>query len=75
MYQSSSLWRSSRDLKPNVVVSLVPLLEPIHQRPQSEMLRALCNSLFPFFLGGLDTSQERVSEIFSELLTRKGVSG
>ena len=59
---------------PHVVVSLVPLLEPVYKRPQGEMLQALCDSLVPFFRIGPRDFHGRVSEIFSELLTRRGVS-
>ena len=56
------------------VAALVPLLERIYQRPQGEMLHALCDSLVPFFATCPRSSQEKLSVIFSALLTRQGVS-
>jgi hypothetical protein len=72
--QTSEIWRGSHDPKPDAVASLIPLLEPVYKRPQGEMLQGLCGSLVPFFISGPRTSHGEVSEIFSELLTRKGVS-
>jgi hypothetical protein len=72
---SPAVWNDApQQTGPDVVASLVPLLEPVYKRPQGEMLQALCDSLVLFFRIGPPASQGRISEIFSELLTRKGVS-
>jgi hypothetical protein len=69
---STSIWTGAP--KPESVEEpLVSLLEPIYKRPQGEMLHALCKSFAPFFAGPY-MSQGKVCEIFSELLTRNGVS-
>lgn len=71
---SRSIWESSGEQPgADAVASLVPLLKPIYKRPQGEMLQALCDSLLPFFISA-HPSQGKVSELFSDLLTRKGVS-
>jgi hypothetical protein len=70
---SPAVWNDApQQMGSDAVASLVPLLEPVYKRPQGEMLQALCDSLV--LLIGPPTSQGRISEIFSELLTRKGVS-
>jgi hypothetical protein len=72
---STAVWGDPREkTDSDEVASLVPLLEIIYKRPQCEMLQTLCDSLVPFFRIGPHTSKGRLSEIFSELLTRKGVS-
>ena len=58
----------------NDAVALVPLLEPLHKRPQGQMLRALCDSLMPVYRAGSQIPRDLISEVFSEMLTRKGVS-
>ncbi len=58
----------------NDAVALVPLVEPLHNRPQGQMLRALCDSLMPVFRPGSQVPRELIGEVFSEMLTRKGVS-
>lgn len=58
----------------NDAMALVPLVEPLHKRPQGEMLRALCDSLMPVFRTGSQIPRELIGEVFSEMLTRKGVS-
>jgi len=55
-------------------MALVPLVPPLHDRPQGEMFRALCDSLIPVFKGKSQQTQELISKNFSDLLTRKGVS-
>ena len=55
-------------------MALVPLVEPLYKRPQGDMLRALCDSLVPVFKENSQVSPELISKIFSDLLTRKGVS-
>jgi len=72
---SQRIWEGSHGEQPSAdaIASLVPLLEPIYKRPQGEMLQALCDSLLPFF-SNPHPSQGRISELFSDLLTRKGVS-
>ena len=55
-------------------VSLVLLVPPLYNRPQGEMLRALCISLIPVFRGQSTDYQRLFYGIFSDLLTRKGVS-
>lgn len=55
-------------------MALIPLVEPLHNRPQGEMVRALCNSLIPVFRGKSKIRYEPISEVFSGLLTRNGVS-
>jgi hypothetical protein len=54
--------------------SATALVPPLHNRPQGEMLRALCVSLIPVFRGESKRFQQPLCEIFSDLLTRKGVS-
>lgn len=56
---------------PGDVMALVP---PLRNRPQGEMLLALCDSLIPVFREKAQVTQDLISEIFSDLLTRKGVS-
>ena len=58
----------------NDAIALVPLVEPLHNRPQGQMLRALCDSLMPVFRAGSQIPRELIGEVFSEMLTRKGVS-
>ena len=58
----------------NDAIALVPLVEPLHKRPQGEMLRALCDSLMPVYRTGSQIPRELINEVFSEMLTRKGVS-
>ena len=67
-----SLWGSPSSQ--NDAITLVPLVEPLHKRPQGQMLRALCDSLMPAFRVGSQIPRDLISEIFSEMLTRKGVS-
>jgi len=67
-----AIWAGPRNQ--DDAIALVPLVEPIYERPQGEMLRALCDSLVPVFRTGSQIPRELISEIFSELLTRKGVS-
>lgn len=64
-------WTNSHD---DGVAALVPFLERVYQRPQGEMLHALCDSLAPFIATCPPSSQEKLSVIFSALLTRQGVS-
>jgi len=54
-------------------MALIPLVEPLHNRPQGEMVRALCDSLIPVFRERSQTRHELISEVFSDLLTRNGV--
>lgn len=58
----------------NDAIALVPLVEPLHNRPQGQMLRALCDSLTPVFRVGSQIPRELIGGVFSEMLTRKGVS-
>src|SRR5258706_1727479 len=58
----------------NDPIALVPLVEPLHNRPQGQMLRALCDSLMPVFRAGSQISQELIGAVFAQMLTRKGVS-
>lgn len=67
-----AIWAGPRNQ--DDAMALVPLVEPLYERPQGEMLRALCDSLVPVFRAGSQIPRELISEIFSELLTRKGVS-
>lgn len=67
-----AIWTGPRNQ--DDAIALVPLVGPLHERPQGEMLRALCDSLVPVFRAGSQIPPELISEIFSELLTRKGVS-
>lgn len=53
---------------------LAPSVPPLYNRPQGEMLRALCDSLIPVFREKPQMTQDLVSENLSDLLTRKGVS-
>ena len=55
-------------------MSLVPLVPRLYNRPQGEMLQALCISLIPVYRGRSTDYQRLVYAIFSDLLTRKGVS-
>ena len=72
---SSPVWNPARrQTTPDAVASLMPLLEPVYKRPRGEMLQALCDSLVPFFSTGPRAFEERISEFFSEVLTRRGVS-
>ena len=69
------IWGNTRKrTRPDIVASLVPLLEPVYKLPQGEMLHALCDSLVPCFGTGHPVGQTWISELFSELLTRNGVS-
>jgi len=69
---SDAIWAGPRNQ--NDAIVLVPLVEPLYKRPQGEMLHALCDSLVPVFRAGSQIPRVLISEIFSELLTRKGVS-
>jgi hypothetical protein len=69
---SPDVWAGSSDQ--GDAMALVPLVEPLYKRPQGDMLRALCDSLVPVFREKSQVSPELISEIFSDLLTRKGVS-
>jgi len=67
-----TIWAGPRNQ--DDAVALAPLVEPLYKRPQGEMLRALCDSLVPVYRAGSQIPRELISKIFSELLTRKGVS-
>jgi len=79
-----SLWNSDTGQRPNNArdgpineesgMALVPLVPPLYNRPQGEMLRALCISLIPAFDRESKSAQRAYCGVFSELLTRNGVS-
>ena len=59
---------------PSDLDDVTALVSSIHNRPQGAMLRALCDSLIPVFRDWPQITQDLISDLFSELLTRKGVS-
>ena len=59
---------------PSNLGDVTALVSPIHNTPQGEMLRALCDSLIPVFKDKPQITQDQISDLFSDLLTRKGVS-
>lgn len=59
---------------PSTLGDVAALVSPIHNSPQGEMLRALCDSLIPVFRDKPQMTQDLISDLFSDLLTRKGVS-
>ena len=67
-----AMWASPSDQDDAMV--LVPLVQPLYKRPQGDILHALCGSLVPVFKEKWQVSPELISTIFSDLLTRKGVS-
>jgi hypothetical protein len=50
------------------------LLQPIHNRPEGDMVRALCKSLAPHFSRAQSDTKRGLSTTFSILLTRRAVS-
>ena len=75
------LWNSDTGRRPNTsssgpsdpdsAIFLAPLVPPLYNRPQGEMLRALRVSLIPVFKGESKFSQVLFSDTFSDLLMRR----